>query len=76
MEKKITIENDVPHLIEALWHHRDCPVWLHDVLWEGINDRVDGGTKMTATYWASCLESAQPDTPNEIEYDFPAEVQR
>ncbi len=70
MKKNITVQNTVPHLIEALWEHPDCPKWLQDVIWDGINDRVDGGTKFTPNYWASCLESARPDSPIEQEIKY------
>lgn len=70
MRKNSTVKNDLPHLLEALYNHPDCPDWLQTIIWDGINDRVDGGTKMTATYWASCLESALPDQPNENEIRY------
>lgn len=57
MPKTIAVQNTVPHLIEALWNHKDCPAWLRDVVWEGINGQIGTYTKFTAVYWASCLES-------------------
>lgn len=70
MKKNITVKNDLPHLIAALWDHPECPAWLQDVIWDGIDKRIDGGTKMTPTYWASMLESATPDQPGEHEEKY------
>lgn len=69
MKKTIRIENTLPHLLEAIWNHPDCPDWLQNVIWDGVNDRCER-TEMTATYWASQLESARPDDPSEQHRKF------
>lgn len=66
---KIRIQNTVPHLLEAIWNHPDCPGWLQNLIWDGINDRCER-TEMSATYWASQLESARPDAPDEFEKNY------
>lgn len=65
----------VPHLIDALWHHPKCPRWLQDEIWDAVNNRINGSTEMTPTYWASQLESCEPDKEGEQEakYGFPHE---
>ena len=69
MAKTIKIKNTLPHLIDALWHHDDCPKWLQDIIWDGIENRRDGRADFAASFWASQLANATPDVPGESELD-------
>lgn len=61
----ITVENTVPHLLEAIFGHDDTPEWLKDLVFDGIENRRNGSFSYTALFWASQLEGCPPD---EIKY--------
>lgn len=58
MKKKnnITVKNDLPHLLEALCEHPDCPDWLQDAIWEAFNNQ-DHNVIFTAAFWKAQFES-------------------
>lgn len=55
--KKITVKNEMPHLLAAVTNHPDCPDWLIDAIWDTFNDNAAYVTN-SAVYWAAQMESA------------------
>jgi len=58
MENTITINNELPELLEAVCSHDDCPSWLRNVIWDGFNDRIDG-LSLTASYFRYAFEEVK-----------------
>lgn len=67
MTKNITLTNDLPHLLEAVCDHPDCPKWLSLAIWDTVNDQVHNAT-FTANHWAASFESIEQGKEPELPF--------
>lgn len=69
----IRLQNTLPHLLEAVCSHADCPDWLRGDLWDLINNH-DSAVRFDAEFWDWVLKSSEYGKEREIEEAFDEEV--
>ena len=66
--KTIRVKNDLPHLLEAVCSHPECPDWLMEGIWDAFNSQ-SLSVIYTATYWAAEFEAMREHDAVEPDVD-------
>ena len=72
--RMIRVKNDVPHLLEAVCCHPDCPDWIEDAIWNAFNNQVEN-TPLTATYWTAQMEAIEHSSKPDVGDKLPSKIE-
>ena len=69
MPKKIKIKNTVPHLLEAVTKHKDCPEWLKQKIYNTLSDNSDIPADCSEMYAVMLKYSRLPKDAESLNYE-------
>lgn len=75
LTKRITINNELPDLINAICQHPDCEDWLRDAIWDAFNNQ-NQGVVYSLSYWNAVVEMVAVGRANYAAYRANVEAEQ